>query len=156
MKKIVKLLSVLFLAMVVLTSCSSNAAEKDVLVGTMKSEDYTITISYDGIKSKDVLTQLNQVSVIDLSSQSDEVIKSLEEAAKQYASSYEQIPGAKYTFEIKDKIMTETVVIPLKGDSLKKAIELGLLPVTDQNAQIISLQQTEQYMRDSGYEVKVK
>lgn len=151
-----KLLTVfLALTMVFLVACSGGAKseEKHLATATLEQGNLKTELKYYGVG--DVVKKMEQTNTANIESLDETQLQTLKSSIETVKQSYEAIEGVKYTSEIGDSTLVEKIILNV-GDAktLKELIKQDLLPVSDQNASIISLSKTLESLEQQGYKIE--
>lgn len=151
-KKIAGIVSVVLLALGV-AACGPKVT-KEAMKCTLEQEGVS-TVMYADAEG-DKITQLTQVTTIDLSGMPDEnkeYIDSVIDATKEQVSG---INGVDYNIDEKDGVYTETFVMNVK-DNLDEIVDSGIVPIEtegDQDVEYLSVDGTKQALEAAGWTVE--
>ncbi len=139
MKKWFKMIFATFMLCMVV-ACGSKEATTTTLVGDFDGINYSIILDAEG----DKVTQLTQITTMDLSGYDEETISLLEESIKEYETIYSEYDCATYTTELSDVEFKETITFDLsKPDYINELAEAGVLPLeNDEKVAYISLKES--------------
>lgn len=152
MRKIISIMAVACLALS-LVACGGQKEVKgaSVLSNEQGAVKTTMTLDAKG----DMITQINQRTVVDKTQLTEEQIQMIMSASEQAESTYAEIKKIKYSLDDKDGKIVEDIVIPTDKETLKAVIEKGLLPVTGgDKVEKLSLKETKKTLEGSGWKVE--
>lgn len=130
------------------------------MVGCGKGEEKktTFTTSQNGVviemnvtSEGDNITNITQSSTLSAKGYSKE---QMQKAADQAKAKYDAIEGCSYESNISDSEFSETIIMNINSDSLKKLIAANLLPITNKEAQVLSLEETRKSLTSQGWKEK--
>ncbi len=145
MKKLLSLVLVLSMAL-----CFIGCGKKTetTYVTNMNGAEVKLTLYATG----DVIKRIVQTSSISLDGLSDDDVKMVEEAIEELKGTYNAIDGVTYTSNTTDNSLTETFDMDIsKKKTLKALIENNLLPVSNKDADYLSLKATKEGLESNGY-----
>lgn len=144
MKKLLALL--LSLTMVFLVACSGGDKE----LGTAKLEQGQVSYTIKYFGNGDKVNKMEQTTVAkDLT---DEQINRAKAELPKLEEKYKSIKGTEYTSDLKDKTLTEKLIMDVGNkETLKTLIDQDLLVVTNKNAEKISLEQSLNGLKSAGW-----
>lgn len=126
--------------------------DKEQIVSCEMSQGPT-TIVMDLHAEGDTIVKIVQNAEVDITGMDDEQIQMLEDAIVQTEELVGDMSGVTYSTEVGDDVMTETFEILTEGESLQEVIEKGLLPITGDNVERLSLEQSVEQLEASGWTV---
>ena len=125
---------------------------RNAATATIEQNGVTMTMSFDA--KGDEVTRITQESVIDLSGYSEEMIDALNSTVESAEETYAEVEGVEYSCGQEDGKMVERIVIPTDKDTLRAAVEQGLLPVDDEDVTQLSLKATTDNLEAAGWTVE--
>ena len=135
-----------------LTACGGEEEVRNAATATIEQNGVTMTMSFDA--KGDEVTRITQESVIDLSGYSEEMIDALNSTVESAEETYAEVEGVEYSCGQEDGKMVERIVIPTDKDTLRAAVEQGLLPVDDEDVTQLSLKATTDNLEAAGWTVE--
>ena len=139
-------------AVLCLTACGGEEEGRNAATATIEQNGVTMTMSFDA--KGDEVTRITQESVIDLSGYSEEMIDALNSTVESAEETYAEVEGVEYSCGQEDGKMVERIVIPTDKDTLRAAVEQGLLPVDDEDVTQLSLKATTDNLEAAGWTVE--
>lgn len=139
-------------AVLCLTACGGEDEVRNAATATIEQNGVTMTMSFDA--KGDEVTRITQESVIDLSGYSEEMIDALNSTVESAEETYAEVEGVEYSCGQEDGKMVERIVIPTDKDTLRAAVEQGLLPVDDEDVTQLSLKATTDNLEAAGWTVE--
>ena len=139
-------------AVLCLTACGGGKEVQNAATATLEQNGVTMTMSFDA--KGDEVTRITQESVIDLSGYSEEMIDALNSTVESAEETYAEVEGVEYSCGQEDGKMVERIVIPTDKDTLRAAVEQGLLPVDDEDVTQLSLKATTDNLEAAGWTVE--
>lgn len=139
-------------AVLCLTACGGEEVVRNTATATIEQNGVTMTMSFDA--KGDEVTRITQESVIDLSGYSEEMIDALNSTVESAEETYAEVEGVEYSCGQEDGKMVERIVIPTDKDTLRAAVEQGLLPVDDEDVTQLSLKATTDNLEAAGWTVE--
>ena len=137
---------------VCVTACGGEEEVRNAATATIEQNGVTMTMSFDA--KGDEVTRITQESVIDLSGYSEEMIDALNSTVESAEETYAEVEGVEYSCGQEDGKMVERIVIPTDKDTLRAAVEQGLLPVDDEDVTQLSLKATTDNLEAAGWTVE--
>ncbi|HJD34358.1 MAG TPA: YehR family protein [Candidatus Mediterraneibacter tabaqchaliae] len=139
-------------AVLCFTACGGEEEVRNAATATIEQNGVTMTMSFDA--KGDEVTRITQESVIDLSGYSEEMIDALNSTVESAEETYAEVEGVEYSCGQEDGKMVERIVIPTDKDTLRAAVEQGLLPVDDEDVTQLSLKATTDNLEAAGWTVE--
>lgn len=133
------------------------------LVGCGSTEPTITTLTYDDVANGifyvyeleavgDKCQKLTQTATVDCSELDQEQIEYFKEAMEEYAGIYAAYEGVSHKIDISDTTLTEAVTVDLSDMSLLKTLcDAGLVPMSNPDADYISLNDTVKSMKAQGW-----
>lgn len=135
-----------------LAACGGEEEVQNAATATLEQNGVTMTMSFDA--KGDVVTNITQESVIDLSGYTEEQIETLNATVDTAEETYAALENVEYSCEEEDGKLVERIVIPTDEDTLKEVVEQGLLPVDDENVTQLSLEATVDNLESAGWTIE--
>ncbi|GEM_PF-3873220 len=134
------------------TACGAEEEIQGAATATMEQNGAVVTMTFDA--KGDVVTKITQESVIDLSAYTEEQIAVINENVATAEELYGDMEGIEYSCQESEGQMVEKIVIPTDEDTLKAAMEQGLLPVDNEDTTQLSLEATIDNLESAGWTVE--
>ena len=153
-----KFLCTILAALMVLTAtaCGSGSDEPAKLDETVLSmEQSGVTMDFILYSDGDVVKQVVQKSILDVSAYTEEQVQAIIDSTDEYASAYAAYEGVSYKVEQDGTNIVETITIDTTDmDMLQTLSDAGLVPLDTNNADFISLEMTVESLTATGFTQK--
>lgn len=153
MNRMKKLFSILIVCTMVLSLAACGGKEPQSATCKIEQNGAQVTMVLDA--EGDKVTKITQTSTLALDSFTDEQKELLKESLNQAAEIYKEIEGVKYTSDVTDTEISETITINTDKETLKTVSEKGLLPITgDSDAASLSFSKSKESLKDAGWTIE--
>lgn len=144
MKKLLSLCCVLLLA-----GCSTTQSEEKTTVCKLSEDgmEITNTLVYKG---DEVIKQTIDSAVTVEGADTETLTAFVDE----YAKLYDDIKGTQYSYDLKDNVLTENIIIEYSSENIEDLLEMGIISSEDENIRFVSYKQTIDLLKESGFTCK--
>ena len=72
----------------------------------------------------------------------------------EYAKLYDDIKGTQYSYDLKDNVLTENIIIEYSSENIEDLLEMGIISSEEENIRFVSYKQTIDLLKESGFTCK--
>ena len=146
-----KIICTMLTAIMTLSMVACGGAKKTV---TLTYEEAGMSCEYTMDAKGDAVKKITQVTTIDTSQFTSDILASLETTLEETKSIADGVDCVTYTVEQTETAYIETIILDVSSkDNIDEISDSGIMPLDVDNADYISLEKTTENMESAGFTV---